>query len=171
MVRIIAGALKGRKISVPERVRPTLARVRKAIFQMVDVRDKDICDLFSGSGAMGIESISRGAKNVVFVEKSARNAAKLRDTIKKTDISGKVIVADAFVFVKNASYTFDIIFMDPPYNKGLASNIIPYLFDILNKGGIIVIEVSKFESIQGGRLKLVKLREYGDTKVIILKKE
>ena len=171
MVKIIGGNLKGRKIFVPERVRATPARVREAIFQMVDVENKDVCDLFSGSGAMGIESISRGAKNVVFVDKSARNAAKLRNTIKNAGISGKVIATDAFVFVKNASYTFDIVFMDPPYNKGISSKILPYIPDILNEAGILVMEVSKFEDIQEDRLKLIKEKKYGDTKVIILRKE
>jgi len=171
MVKIISGSLKGRKISVPERVRPTPARVREAVFQMVDVKEKEVCDLFFGSGAMGIESISRGAKNVVFVDKSARNAAKLRKVMEGAGVEAKVIVTDAAVFVKNYPYIFDVVFMDPPYNKGIPSKIMPHISNIIKDGGILVMELSKFEDIQENGLKSIKAKKYGDTKIVILKKE
>ncbi len=171
MVKIISGSLKGRKISVPEKVRPTPARVRKAIFQMVDVEGKEVCDLFFGSGAMGIESISRGAKNVVFVDKSARNAAKLRKMMENVGVKAKIIVSNATAFIENYPYIFDVVFMDPPYNKGIPSKIIPRIPNIISDGGTLVVELSKFEDIQEMGLMHIKTKKYGDTKIIIFRKE
>jgi len=170
MVKITGGMLKGRRIVVPKNVRATPARVRKALFQMVDVKGKDVCDLFSGSGALGIESISRDAKSVVFVDKSARNMAQLKKTMKNMELQAKFIVADAFSFTKNYSGAFDIVFMDPPYNKGISSRIISYIPNIIRDGGIFVMELSRFEDINENHIKKIKTKQYGDTKIIILEK-
>lgn len=180
-LRIIAGSFKKKNlITVPgHKTRPTTDRLRETIFNILynKVSGAVILDLFAGTGALGIEAISRGADHVVFVEKN-RNAAKtIKQNIKLCKIKEKttVIQMDALRdlgFIKTIAPFFDIVFMDPPYNKGL---IMPVLINLrksflLKKNTRIVIESSDKEivaqKIDG--YNIYDSRKYGHTIVSYL---
>ncbi|SFV56844.1 Ribosomal RNA small subunit methyltransferase D [hydrothermal vent metagenome] len=128
-VRLIGGVHKGRKIffSEIEGLRPTPNRLRETLFNWLqfDIRNANILDLFAGSGALGFEAYSRGAKKVFLVEKNKiayQNLLENKNNLKSDNI--EVIKEDAFVFLKNNIDNFDIIFCDPPFNKGLIDKLI-----------------------------------------------
>jgi len=126
----VAGKWKGRRLKPPsdERVRPTADRVREAWMSIVqlDLPDARVLDLFAGSGALGIEALSRGAREVEFVELGARSLAALRDNLQSVGAEAEAIVhrADAIKFAaKLSDGDFDVAFADPPYRLGLAEEI------------------------------------------------
>lgn len=129
-LRIVAGKWKGRRLKPPsdKRVRPTADRVREAWMSIVqpDLPDARVLDLFAGSGALGIEALSRGARAVEFVELGARSLAALRDNLRLLGVEAEATVhrADAIKFAARLSeHDFDIAFADPPYRLGLAEQI------------------------------------------------
>ncbi len=129
-MRIVAGRWRGRRIEAPrdERVRPTADRVREAWMSIVHplLPGAKVLDLFSGSGALGLEALSRGAEVAEFVELSPRSLAALRGNIEKLGAGEQAIVhrADALRFVKDlAPHAFDVAFADPPYDLGLATQL------------------------------------------------
>jgi 16S rRNA (guanine966-N2)-methyltransferase len=126
----VAGKWKGRRLKPPsdERVRPTADRVREAWMSIVqvDLPDARVLDLFAGSGALGIEALSRGAHSVEFVEIAPRSLAALSDNLRLVGAEGetKVHRADAIKFVARLSPSdFDVAFADPPYRLGLAEQV------------------------------------------------
>lgn len=172
-MRIIGGERKGHRIKVPPcgDVRPTSERVREAIFSAVGgLSGLAVLDLFAGSGAMGLESLSRGAASCVFVEGDHRVAAVLRENILKLDYAGstRVLVVDyaRALAVLAGSEAFDLIFVDPPYRllpqvqKVLTSN----LPRMLRSGGLVVVEGPRGTRVDLG-LEIVFARRYGDTLV------
>ena len=122
-VRIIGGEWRGRRIRFPSaaELRPTPDRVRETLFNWLQglIGDARCLDLFAGSGALGLEALSRGAREVVFVERDARVAAALRETI-ATFGGGRdqLIIADAFRYLAGAPRPFDVVFLDPPFAQG-----------------------------------------------------
>ncbi len=119
-LRIIGGDWRGRKLSFPalEGLRPTPDRVRETLFNwlQMDIAGARCLDLFAGSGALGLEALSRGAAEVIFVEKSARAAGAIRDHLALLKSGrGQVVNSDALNFLTPAATPFDIIFLDPPY--------------------------------------------------------
>jgi 16S rRNA (guanine966-N2)-methyltransferase len=126
----VAGKWKGRRLKPPsdERVRPTADRVREAWMSIVlaDLPDARVLDLFAGSGALGLEALSRGARRSEFVEIGARSIAALRDNIKLVGAEADTTVhrGDAVRFVSRLDAgAFDVAFADPPYRLGLAEDI------------------------------------------------
>lgn len=129
-LRIVAGRWKGRRLKHPadERVRPTADRVREAWMSIVQANldDARVLDLFAGSGALGLEALSRGAREVVFVELASRSLGALRDNIHLLGAEGQTRVhrGDALRFVSRLSAdAFDVAFADPPYRLGLAERL------------------------------------------------
>jgi 16S rRNA (guanine966-N2)-methyltransferase len=129
-VRIVAGAWRGRSIKAPpgDAVRPTGDRVREAWMSIVnpELPGAKVLDLFAGSGALGLESLSRGAEVAHFVESAARSLATIQDNAKALDAGAKAIIhrADALEFLDAlGEETFDVAFADPPYDKGLATEV------------------------------------------------
>ena len=123
MTRIISGIAKGRTIKVPHAgTRPTSDRVREAVFTSLTSRlgsfsDLLVLDLFAGSGAFGFESLSRGAKNCVLVEKHSSAANIIKENAKNLNFDVKVISSDVKTFLgKSAELKFDLVFIDPPYD-------------------------------------------------------
>lgn len=121
-MRIVGGEWRSRRIDAPvEGVRPTTDRVREAVFNMlmnvVDFEEITACDLFAGSGAMGIEALSRGAQHVTFVERHPDTAAVLTRNLLTLGAEARatVTVGDALEFVRRRTETFDVVFADPPY--------------------------------------------------------
>lgn len=169
-IRVCSGIYGSRRIECPAKgVRPTTDRVKQAIFSTLPfgLAGTHVLDLFSGSGNLGIEALSRGAEEVVFVDSSRVCVQVIERNIRslKADEHSRIVKSDVDSFVQNCGETFDVIFMDPPYNKGLASELAPHVYRLLKTGGILVIEHSPEESIQ---LMPWKSRTYGDTKITYL---
>ena len=180
-VRVVAGTAKGHKLQVPRglTVRPTPDRAKEALFSIIGDRVVDCCflDLYAGSGAIGIEALSRGAQEAVFVEKHPRIARIILRNLTKTDLRerARVVVADAAQALQKMNEEpkmFDIIFADPPYN---AKNAPPILQVIGAKAfmacnGLVVWEHASATSIPADIGKLVSFKDvrYGDTSFAFL---
>jgi 16S rRNA (guanine966-N2)-methyltransferase len=180
-LRIIGGALKGKKLySVRDMsIRPTSDKLREAIFNILSyqVPDAVVLDLFAGTGALGIEALSRGAESVVFVDNRKRSLSILRRNInacmldQKSDVV-KWNIRQNLNCIKSKKQNFDLVFLDPPYDNNL---IKPTLFNLdkshsLKDGACIVIEHSFFELIPTDHFAfdLFDQRKYGKTLVSFL---
>lgn len=179
MTRIIGGDFRGRSIKVPDaETRPTSSRVREAIFSSVEhavsgLDDLRVLDLFSGSGAFGIESISRGAAEAVLIEKDLRAADTLHSNVANFGIkNARVVIADAFseVAQKSGRGTFDVVFIDPPYVfedqdvNLLISNLVAN--DWLNDYALIVVERGSRSQVQWPEsIEELRKKVYGDTSI------
>ena len=186
-MRIIAGQFKGRKIDFPEHIRPTQDKVREAIFNTLgqDFKGRIVLDLFAGSGAMGLEALSRGAKNVVFVDIERKcnlliksNLEDFGELLKRTQVV-EIYRQDGFHAVTIAAKRkrrFDVVFADPPYHKGLAKKLLktPDLDDIVAPYSFLVVEHAVTDSLdfdpKDSAFKLYKESEYGKIKVTYFQK-
>ena len=147
-MRVISGKVRGLKLECPQgfETRPTLDRVKEAIFSMLlpYVVDSSVLDLYAGSGALGIEALSRGADTVVFIDNNevAYNCIKRNLSNAKFNNKTTVIKTTAENFLKSTDKKFDIIFLDPPYRKDMYSNTLKLIsdFKILSDDGIILVE-------------------------------
>ena len=164
-MRVITGIARGRKLSEPVGmdIRPTADQVKESIFNILqgDVEGRACLDLFSGTGQMGIEALSRGAKSCVFVDQS-RMAVKLtKENLEKTKLSGDVFQGDSLRFLESREQ-YDLIFVDPPYQAGLYPEVLKRIkdFDKLHTGGIIVVESSADFEPETPGLPIVKLKSY-----------
>lgn len=179
-MRIISGEKKGTRLfSLKKRkIRPTSDKVKGAIFNILSsVEDKIVLDLFAGSGALGIEALSRGALEVVFVDNSFSSLDLIRKNLQKLGLrdKGMLLKKDVLRFLKTKSEErFDLILADPPYGKGLCQKVLEILSgkEILNPEGVLVIEYHKKEKIEKvENLILLQERRYGDTVVSFFKKK
>jgi 16S rRNA (guanine966-N2)-methyltransferase len=176
-MRVIAGSLGGRTIAAPpgRATRPTGDRVREALFSTLGpLHGERVLDLFAGSGALGIEALSRGAEHAVFVERDSRALAALRanlDTLGLRGAQAEVRPGDARGALKNAhvrSETYDLIFVDPPYRHAaeIGEELGDGLAACLAPGGRIVFESDRRAVPELG-LALTHERRYGDTLIRI----
>jgi 16S rRNA (guanine966-N2)-methyltransferase len=172
-MRVIAGAFKGRPLKAPpgRDTRPTADRVREALFSILgDVRDMRVLDLFAGSGALGIEALSRGASEAVFVESSRRAAAVIAANLKAVgDPPAEVRTEDALAFLGRAqTQPYDLVFADPPYSSAtrLGERLSELLPGALHEGSLTVTESDKRTPLQLS-LPLIDERTYGDTRIAI----
>ena len=144
-MRVITGTARGRKLAEPKdmSVRPTTDMVKEAIFSVVqfDVPGRRVLDLFAGTGQLGIEALSRGARECVFVDNSPASVALTKKNLDICKMQAPVIRADALAYLESCG-KFDLVLADPPYHGGLYDKILQSLFrfDILNEGGIILVE-------------------------------
>lgn len=165
-MRVITGSARGRKLRTLEGddVRPTTDMVKEAIFSIIqfDIEGTTVLDLFSGSGQMGIEALSRGAKYCRFVDKSTASAECTRENITNCGFvrDSAVTVADSIDFVREARLTFDIAFLDPPYRNGLIEKAMPLLAPKMTDRGIVVCEHEKGLVLPDSYGKLVKHKTY-----------
>lgn len=175
-MRIIGGKAKGRLVTTLKNnnIRPTGAKVREAIFNIIAlyIEDSVFLDGFAGSGAVGIEAISRGAKKCVFVDNNQASINIIKKNIKNTGIDdASIVIKDNFFnFIKQNKYNFDIIFLDPPYAMDGVCDIVLKVQQagILKAGGLLIIEH------EGGifinpceNMALTKQKKYSDTTVSI----
>ena len=176
-LRVVSGFLKGRRIRTLSgyRLRPTSQRVKEAIFDLVQLEWEtcEVLDLFAGSGALGIEALSRGAKRAVFVERDPAAAHLLRENLSRMGLAAmaKVVKADALRFLRKGPERerYQVVFADPPYEKDLARKCLLELAERgwVASGGMVVMEHSKREEMEEkiGSLVLESRRRYGDTLV------
>lgn len=171
-MRVVAGHLGGRPLAAPPgRVtRPTSDRVREALFSMLGPLDgARVLDLFAGSGALGIEALSRGATEATFVERDARAAATIRRNIDALGLAdARVHERDVLSFVRVARPAYDLVFVDPPYDAAptLAGPLTEALPAALTADALIVTESDKRHPLELD-LPLVRERAYGDTRIAL----
>jgi 16S rRNA (guanine966-N2)-methyltransferase len=171
-VRVIAGAYKGRTLRAPpgRATRPTSDRVREALFSILgDVSGARVLDLFAGSGALGIEALSRGAAEATFVESSRRAADVVRANLRAVgDSASHVRVEDALSYLARADSTYDLVFADPPYSSvtRLGGRLSALLPGVLHETSLTVTESDKRAPLRID-LPLVDERTYGDTRIAI----
>lgn len=197
-MRVISGIAKGKKLKLPkgESIRPTQDKVKGAIFNILGdtIIDAKVLDLYSGSGALGIEALSRGASSCTFIDKNVRY---IKDNLKIVGFEARVIKTNVRLAIERLSKDnekFDIVLADPPYKEGLVKNILSWLENsgILNNFGLIVVEHSKRETVDisphqlkkktgsrsfishdrgnwCGDIARFKERRYGDTVISIFK--
>jgi len=147
-MRIISGTARGRKLKEPvgEVIRPTSDKVKESVFNIIqfDIEGRRVLDLFAGSGQYGIEALSRGAKSAVFVDTAADAVRLVKENLKISGFSdfANVYGRDALRFL-DSEEKFDLIFVDPPYDSGLAESAVSKIaeFDKLNINGIIICEL------------------------------
>jgi len=174
MLTIIKGKFKGKKIKVKKSIRPTLSKQREALFNISQnkIKNSYFLDLFAGSGIVGLEALSRGAKFVFFIEKDKKAAENIRENIVSLDVKkdSKVIALDVFYALKRIKETFDIIYIDPPYklysNKNFyfLEKILHSLKDnkLLKKDSYIFVECPLNIKIREiSNFFLIKKRKYG----------
>lgn len=171
-MRIISGKYKGRLIKMPRGIRPTQDKVRKALFDILgDIKGLSFLELFAGSGAVGIEALSRGVREAVFVEDDRGCIEKIEDNLSLlSSLSFRVIELDvlkATIRLAKEARQFDIIFLDPPYYKDIAKKNLQILeaYDILAPNGFAIVQHFKKEQLpkESGNLVLIKESRYGDT--------
>jgi 16S rRNA (guanine966-N2)-methyltransferase len=170
-VRIVAGRYKGRRLRMPRGAptRPTADRVREALFSMLgDVSGARVLDLYAGSGALGLEALSRGADSAVFVERDARAAAVIRANIDAVGANGEVRRQDVLGFLASDHRPFDLVFCDPPYDSGprTAEQLAERLPALLAEGARTVTESDKRRPLELP-FPLLRERTYGDTRIAI----
>ncbi len=178
-MRVITGKYKGHKLFVPEglKIRPTSDLVKEAIFDILnlDWYKKCVLDLFAGTGSLGIEALSRGADKVVFVDSSIKSIKGIEKNVVSLFISQALIIkrdiTKGLNFLKKWG-PFDVIFIDPPYKKGLVEKVLKLLLktpNIVNTESILVIEHHFKQNFLVDPFMLQKRREYGQTAISFLK--
>jgi 16S rRNA (guanine966-N2)-methyltransferase len=182
-LRVIGGNLKGKKLfsAKGQNLRPTSDRVREAIFDILQnqFQGRNILDLFAGTGALGIEALSRGAKRAVFVEGGARSLGVLRRNIEECRLKeqAEVVGREARVAIKileARGESFELIFLDPPYSKGLARRVLEVLSrsSIVTAGTLVVAEHSLSEELDSMPIwQRIDRRRYGRTLVSFFRPE
>lgn len=147
-MRVITGTARGVQLKTPEGMvtRPTADRVKEAMFSIIhfDIPGADVLDLFGGTGQLGIEALSRGAKSAVFVDAGEPACRLIRENLKRCRMEGqgRVVRSDYLDYLDRAKEQFDIILLDPPYAEVFLENALNRIteIDILRSGGIIVTE-------------------------------
>jgi len=182
-MRIIGGLARGTKLYTLEgmNTRPTLDRVRESLFNIIqnEIKDSILLDLFSGSGAIGLESISRGAKKAILCDKSKQAIQIINKNVEKLRYKEKVLCMDYENYLNSTKEHFDYIYIDPPYNTNYISNSIKIINDknLLTEKGIIIAETDEKERIEEEIRKLnisiniYDTRRYGRAWLIFMRKE
>ena len=179
-MRVISGKARGVNLKTPAgtATRPTADRVKEAVFSIIqfDLPGATVLDLFGGTGQLGIEALSRGAKNAVFVDERDDACKLIRENLKRTKLEGegRIIRSDYSAFLKSTSQKFDIIFLDPPYAEVFLENSLNLItqIDILQSGGIIVTErpVEKELLLDFTGYNRSKDYKYGNTLITLFRK-
>ena len=179
-MRVISGRARGLKLSSPtgNDTRPTLDRVKEAVFSMLTpyLNDAVVLDLFAGSGALGIEALSRGARQAFFVDNSVAAVSSIKSNLLSARMADNSVVinSDFVKFLDSCEEKFDLIFIDPPYAKGLYSSVFQAIKsrEILSKNGLIIaewdFEIGFTDNLSG--FDIVKEKKYGRVGITVLKR-
>ena len=175
-MRIIAGKYRGKVLATfrGDAVRPTADRVKESMFQILSPRlnGARVLDLFCGSGALGIECLSRGAEEVWFNDMSKESLKLLEKNLERVTEPRKITCDDFRGCLKRVSGKFDLIFSDPPYKESYLEEILKIVSErgLLNEGGLVIHEGEREEQAPAG-WRLADLRRYGRTFIHFLEKE
>ncbi len=180
-MRIIAGELKGRKLAAPkdDSVRPTTDKVKEAVFSMLMpyVRDSVVIDLFAGTGSLGLEAISRGAKRAYFVDRDRRSIALIRENVQHCGVEDRAVIlcSDHASALSRIHDTADIVFLDPPYKAGLMTECFQLLRSsgIVPEGGIVVAEHDSHDQMpdEVAGFTRIRNRRYGKIGISVYEQE
>lgn len=178
-MRVITGTARGRRLKEPAdmRIRPTTDMVKESIFNIIQfqVGGARVLDLFAGTGQLGIEALSRGAEECVFVDSSRESLKLCRENVESCELGAgaKFANTDAMSYLKSGE-KFDIVFLDPPYDTDLLENAIKsaVMFDILRENGIMICESRKDKSLPDPEREGYSKREYkyGKIKLTVFRK-
>ena len=176
-MRIDSGKFKGRKLldNKFEHIRPTTDKVRQALFVKLQffLPGKNVLDLFCGTGAMGIEALSRGAEEVVFVDKDSRSVQMTKTNLKNMGIIAKVAKCDANIFLDKCEKQFNLIILDPPYKSGLYEKVLKKISErnLLTDDGIIVCEHNSLDKFDYSPFNVFDEKKYGNIMLTYLNKQ
>ena len=187
MMRIITGRARGMRLKTPEgeHTRPTAERVKEAVFSMLqfEIEDRQVLDLFAGSGQLGLEAVSRGAAHAVFVDSSRAAAEIIRQNCAKTRLEDacEVLCTDSLDYLRSCRgrRRFDLVFLDPPYAAGLVPAALRGLIDggVLTIGGTVVCETAKAEDVFGpdealaAHFVMLRQTRYGAACITLLRRK
>ena len=178
-MRIIAGRFLGRPLQAPagQATRPTADRVREALFSKLASRlgsfeGLRVADLYAGSGALGLEAISRGAAHTTFVEKDPKAQAAIKSNAAKLEIAEQVRIVGGSALSLPRSDGFDLIFADPPYAPGSGSAVVKSVSDAdwLAPGGWMAVETDRREPVDAGDYEIDVEREIGRARITLLRR-
>lgn len=180
-MRVITGKARGMALKAPKGMdtRPTMDQVKEGIFSAIqfEVEGRRVLDLFAGSGQMGIEALSRGARSAVFVDMRDDACRIVRENLQKTRLedAARVVRSDYLSFLKTCRETFDLVFLDPPYAEVFLENSLKTIsqIDILSDSGIIITERPYGKELPAQIPGLVRYRDYryGKAAVTIYRKQ
>lgn len=184
-MRIISGIARGTKLYTLEgtNTRPTLDRIKEPLFSIIQNKIKNaiVLDLFSGSGALALESLSRGAQKAILCDSSPKAIEVIKKNIVKTHFENQtqIICKDYKKCLKSINEKFDLIFIDPPYEKNIAVDAVNIIIedDLLSENGLIILETDneerELDQIKNlkNNIKICDLRSYGRVKLIFLNRE
>ena len=183
-MRVISGKVRGLKLDTPKNldVRPTTDRVKESLFNIINpyIRESNILDLFAGTGSLGIECLSRGAKNCIFVDKSKESIGIVKSNIKKARVENESTILnidfkDAVKRLSVQKQKFDVIFMDPPYYENMFIDCLKSIdeLSLLKEDGLVVVEHDTNDLFDDNIGRLYKSREkkYGNTTITFYKLE
>ena len=180
MTRIIAGRFRGRRLGVPKGhdVRPTTDRMRERLFSMLghhrypDMEGARVADLFAGTGALGLEALSRGAAHICFVETARPSLQIIRDNIRSLDVAGETkVLPTSAVKLPTTDTPFDFVFMDPPYRQDL---VLPAINSLTSNGwlradSVIICELASDETVEfPSAFEVLDDRAQGQQRIVIL---
>lgn len=169
-MRIIAGSRKGHRIAAPRggRTRPTSDRVREAAFGLIGpVEGMAVLDLFAGSGALGLEALSRGAARAVFVEADREACRTIAANLERLGLEGSVRCQDVLRALASEPGTYDLVLCDPPYDHPGADRLAPHLRRVLARHGLLVYQTAARDEPALEGLAVRTSRRYGSTRLTL----
>lgn len=185
-MRIISGSARGTKLETlsGDNTRPTLDRVKESLFSIIQnkIPDAHVLDLFSGSGALGLESLSRGAKLAILCDNNIEAINIINKNIEKTKLKDKaVVIKNNYIKclekIKDENIKFDLVFLDPPYKTNFALDALKRILelDLITNEGLIIIETDEEEkeikSIEQMNINIYDIRKYGRVKLMFLSRK
>lgn len=173
-MRVITGTARGRRLKTPENydIRPTTDNVKESVFNIIqfDIEGRRVLDLFAGTGQLGIECLSRGAAEAVFIDENTAAVKIVKENLKTCGFTAAVLQQDALGYLRHCG-KFDLVFVDPPYDSGLYESVLETInsVDILSDGGIIICEARRDRQLPEMTAPYTKQREYNYGKVKLCK--
>ena len=164
-MRVITGTARGRRLRTPENydIRPTTDNVKESVFNIIqfDIEGRRVLDLFAGTGQLGIECLSRGAAEAVFIDENTAAVKIVKENLRTCGFTAAVLQQDALSYLRHCG-KFDLVFVDPPYDSGLYESVLETInsVDILSDGGIILCESRREKQLPDMRAPYRKKKEY-----------
>lgn len=177
-MRIISGSARGRRLFTPEGmdVRPTTDKVKESLFSIIqfELADAAVLDLFAGTGQLGLEALSRGAACAVFVDASGKSLSTVKKNVELCGFSdrAKLVSGDSLAWLARQEGRYDIVFLDPPYHKGLCDRALALLPPVLNDRAVVICETQGDETLPEsfGDYSLYREYRYSAIKLSVYRK-